>query len=315
MSKIYVIHENAAWYVPLDDALDARGVPHEELFFDTGQFAVDSPPPAGVFYNRMSASSHTRGHRYAAELATNFIVVLERFGRRVVNGSRAIALEMSKIRQYAALSEAGIRTPRTVAAVGIDQLIAAAQRFDAPFIVKHNRSGKGLGVERIASHEMLGAYCGNAAYEPPIDGITLIQEFIDSPDRSITRMEFVGGRFEYAARVDTTCGFELCPADGCSIAQPSPGTRLAFEVLPAFAHPLVERGERFLAAHGIEIAAIEFVTDGTGRAYVYDVNTNTNYNREAEQRAGVGGMDAIAAFLDCTLREAVTVDGAVAQVA
>ena len=24
-------------------------------------------PPNGVFYNRMSASSHTRGHRYAPE--------------------------------------------------------------------------------------------------------------------------------------------------------------------------------------------------------------------------------------------------------
>jgi hypothetical protein len=50
------------------------------------------------------------------------------------------------------------------------------------------------------------------------------------------------------------------------------------------------------------VAGIEFIRDANGRTLVYDVNTNTNYNPEAEQRAGVAGTDrsgpgAIAAFL------------------
>jgi hypothetical protein len=48
--------------------------------------------------------------------------------------------------------------------------------------------------------------------------------------------------------------------------------------------------ERFLAANGIGIAGIEVITDAQGPHYTYDVNTNTNYNPDAEARAGVFGM-------------------------
>ena len=63
--RIHVIHENAEWSAPLFDALTARGAAHED--WHMGDFALDltTPPPEGVFYNRMSASSHTRGHRFA----------------------------------------------------------------------------------------------------------------------------------------------------------------------------------------------------------------------------------------------------------
>ena len=36
----------------------------------------------------------------------------------------------------------------------------------------------------------------------------------------ITRAEFVGGRFLYAVEVDTSSGFELCPADACTVGWP-----------------------------------------------------------------------------------------------
>jgi len=39
------------------------------------------------------------------------------------------------------------------------------------------------------------------------------------------------------------------------------------------------------------------ITDREGQIYTYDVNTNTNYNSEAEIKAGVSGMGAIAKFL------------------
>ena len=44
----------------------------------------------------MSASSHTRGHRYAAELTAAVLAWLKRHDRRVVDGSRALDLEISK---------------------------------------------------------------------------------------------------------------------------------------------------------------------------------------------------------------------------
>ena len=118
MTHIYVIHENAAWLEPLAAALEAQGLPWRDWFLDRGVFDLSRPPPAGVFYNRMSASSHTRGHRYAAELTVSVLAWLERHGRRVVNGSRALDLEISKARQYGALEAAGIRVVKSPADIG-----------------------------------------------------------------------------------------------------------------------------------------------------------------------------------------------------
>jgi len=117
-------------------------------------------------------------------------------------------------------------------------------------------------------------------------------------------MEFIGGEFFYAVRVDTSAGFELCPADACApdaaVCEPQQ-TRPRFAVIPNFSHSLIARCERFLAAHDAEIAGIEFIEDKQGRPFVYDVNFNTNYNPEAEEAAGEYGMKAIAAFLGSEL--------------
>src|SRR5215210_7623467 len=94
--RVYVIHENDAWVKPLRREFSARGVPFAEWFLDQGSLDLRAPPPAGVFYNRMSASSHTRDHRYAAEYAGAVLPWLERHGRTIVNDSRALRLEISK---------------------------------------------------------------------------------------------------------------------------------------------------------------------------------------------------------------------------
>src|SRR5579872_15280 len=158
--QIHVIHENAAWLAPLAQALDAEGLPWSDWFLDRGVFDLSRPPPEGVFYNRMSASSHTRDHRYAAELTAGVLAWLAGHGRRVVNGPRALDLEISKARQYAALEAAGVKTPRTVLVAGADRLVAASDRYfpGGPVILKPNRGGKGLGVRLFHTNEALAAY-------------------------------------------------------------------------------------------------------------------------------------------------------------
>src|SRR5438093_2650046 len=137
MTHIYVIHENTAWLTPLAAAFDRQRLPWREWFLDRGVFDLSQPPPQGVFYNRMSASSHTRDHRYAAELTAAVLAWLDQHGRLVVNGGRALDLEISKARQYAALEAGGIRTPDTVLVAGKELLVAAArERFaEDPFIL------------------------------------------------------------------------------------------------------------------------------------------------------------------------------------
>jgi hypothetical protein len=306
--KIYVIHENDAWVAPLRTAFTEIGAPFEEWFLSDGLLDLSEVPPVGVFYNRMSASSHTRDHRYAAELTGGVLAWLESHGRKVVNNGRALQLEISKIAQYCALADFRIRTPRTIAAVGDEQILKAAQRLSGPFITKHNRAGKGLGVRLFQSVDALREHLATPAFEPSVDGITLIQEYIQAPEPFITRVEFVGGKFLYAVRVDTSLGFELCPSDVCQVGDTfcpadAPATTPQFRILNGFSHPLIERYQRFISANGIGIAGIEFITDREGEIYTYDVNTNTNYNAVAEAEAGIYGMRAIAEYLERERRE------------
>src|SRR5579863_3104000 len=219
MRRIHILHENAAWLPPLATAMDQRRLPWTEWFLDSGTFDLSEPPPEGVFYNRMSASSHTRDHRFSAELTAGVLAWLTRWDRRVVNGSGALDLEISKVRQYAALEVQGIATPRTVLVAGRDRIFASARRHfpDQAVILKPNRGGKGLGVKLFQSADSLATYVDGAAYETPVDGLQLLQEYVRAPRPFITRAEFVGGRFLYAVEVDTSEGFELCPADACAI--------------------------------------------------------------------------------------------------
>jgi hypothetical protein len=304
MSKIYVIHENDAWVEPLRTAFAELRLPYEEWFLSEGRVDLAEAPPQGVFYNRMSASSHTRGHRYAPELTACVLAWLEQHRRRVVNDSRALRLEINKIGQYTALAAHGIRTPRTIAAVGGKAIIAAADKIEPPFITKHNRAGKGLGVKLFHTADALRAHVQSDEFEDSVDGVTLIQQYIRSPEPFITRVEFIGGKFLYAVRVDTTLGFELCPADACQVGdafcptgESAPLAAPRFRIVRDFTHPIIERYRRFIADHGIGIAGIEFITDEKGEIYTYDVNTNTNYNGAAEADAGIYGMRAIAAYL------------------
>jgi glutathione synthase/RimK-type ligase-like ATP-grasp enzyme len=301
MEKIYVIHENEEWVVPLRKEFEALNLPYEEWFLDKGTLDLTQVPPEGVFYNRMSASSHTRDHRYAAEFTAAVLVWLEAHGRRVVNNSNALKLEISKVAQHVSLNTFGIRTPKTIATVGRDEIVKAAKEFEGAFITKHNRAGKGLGVQKFENISALEKYVYGPDFEEPVDGITLIQQYIDSPAPFIIRNEFIGGKYYYSVQVNTSEGFQLCPADACQVGDAfcpvgESGTS-KFTVLEGFENPIFEKYEKFLAANGIEIAGIEMITDRKGQIYTYDVNTNTNYNSEAEGKAGVSGMGAIAKFL------------------
>ena len=97
---VYIIHENADWTEPLFAALDALGVAYHDWNLANVNIDLSKSAPIGVFYNRMSASSHTRGNRFAPEMTAGVLAWLEGQGRCVVNGRQALHLEISKMIQY-----------------------------------------------------------------------------------------------------------------------------------------------------------------------------------------------------------------------
>ncbi len=285
--KVYVLHENPDWYPPFAAAFDAEGVDHEQWLLGDGSLDLDAAPPPGVFWSRMSASSHTRGHGLAKDHTRAVLSWLEASGRRVVNGRRVLELEMSKVDQLTLLRAAGFDVPRTYAVVGPGELLAVARKLPVPFVAKHNQGGKGLGVRRFDSVDELAGYDGSP------DGITLLQEYVPPAAPFITRVEIVGGEFVYAIKADVgRGGFELCPADACAVDDEP-----LFSLREDFDHSIVSRYLDFAARHGIEIAGFEFIETADGRMVTYDINTNTNYNPDVEAVAPRSGPRMIARFL------------------
>ena len=306
-NKIYIIHENDDWVEPLRKELKVINAPFEEWHLGKRNIDHLDKPPGGIFYNRMSASSHTRGHRYAPEYTAVVLNWLEKNNRRVINNSRALSLEISKSLQYKELENCEIKTPKTIYCNSKESILKSANVFRKPFITKHNRGGKGLGVKLFNNKKELDSYVSSKNFEPSIDGITLLQEYINAKPKIITRVEFVNSKFLYAVEVDASDGFELCPA--CPEDQiDEPEAQFFGEYCPTIGNKfriiknykrnaLIEKYEKFVSTNGIEIAGIEYVVDQSGKTYTYDVNTNTNYNSQAEKSSEIKGMKSIAEFL------------------
>lgn len=303
-AKVYVIHENLEWTQHLVKWLEKKEIPHELWDLSAGILDLQAEPPQGIFYNRMSASSHTRGHRYAAEFTEQVITWLESYERKVVNGIGAINLEISKVKQYIKLREAGIASPETVAVLGRDHIIDAARKLNIyPLITKHNRAGKGLGVQLFNNEAELTAYVDSPAFEPSVDGITLLQAYIQPADGRIRRSEFINQSFLYTVSIDSSDGFQLCPADECRIGQRPAQLETSdkFEITQPLPKEQRLAYENFLRQAGIDVAAIEWVQSADGTIYVYDVNTNTNYNPTAEEKAGIFAHEQLAEYLKAEL--------------
>ncbi|MEZ4316718.1 MAG: alpha-L-glutamate ligase [Myxococcota bacterium] len=299
MTQVHILFENPDWMPPLRGALESRGLAFVEHFTEGGTLDTTEPPPEGVWINRMSPSSHTRGHQAGVVFAREYLGWLEANGRPVINGTRAFTMEVSKVQQYAALTRHGIPTPRTKAVIGgAEALKAAARDMSVPFITKHNQGGKGLGVSLFRDLDTFDRFVDDGSLEPSPDGVMLLQQYIEAPEPFITRVEIVDGRFLYAIKSNTEQGFELCPADACQIgdlACPVGDTGLfALREEITADDPLVRKLVAFCQAEGLGLAGIEFIEDRAGNRYVYDINGTSNYNSDVEGKHGFSGMGAVA---------------------
>ncbi len=311
MKKIYVIHENNDWVIPLRAGFEKLNLPYEEWFINDLTLDLSTTPPDGIFYNRMSASAHTRDHRYAPEMTANILAWLERHGRAVINGRRALQLELRKSEQYVSLQQFDIPHPKTIISNHVESLPKAVDQLNKfPFILKPNRGGKGAGVQLFYSKESLIQSIENNDIGESLDGIWLVQEYVKPANGRIVRAEFVGNRFLYAVSIDATNGFQLCPSDSCQVSdafcpadQKSPSDK--FVILEDYKNAALEKYATFLKANNIGVGALEYVEDGHGNKWVYDVNTNTNYNSRAENKSKdqKQGMIEIAKFLGSELGE------------
>ncbi len=98
-SDLVVLFEHPEWQRPLFDALSRRGIEFTPFDLKRGVFDVDQVPKARVYFNQASPSAYVRGNERAVPFALSFMRSLEIAGARVLNGSPAFLLELSKSAQ------------------------------------------------------------------------------------------------------------------------------------------------------------------------------------------------------------------------
>ena len=98
---LVVLYEHPEWQKPLFSALERRAVRFDSFDLKHAAFDPDKVPPAPLYFNQASPSAYVRSNTRAVPLALALIRSLELGGARVLNGSGAFALELSKSAQAA----------------------------------------------------------------------------------------------------------------------------------------------------------------------------------------------------------------------
>src|SRR5579862_4065256 len=112
---LVVLFEHPEWQKPLFSALERRGVRFAKFDLKRAAFDPGGLPESTLYFNQASPSAYVRGNTRAVPFALSLMRSLELGGARVLNGSRAFALELSKSAQAALMQRCGIAHPRTLA--------------------------------------------------------------------------------------------------------------------------------------------------------------------------------------------------------
>jgi len=315
VDRIAVLYENEAWMAPLFAALENEGAPFERVFANDLFFDPAGPAPTwSLLLNKVSPSSYLRSHAPSIRAARDFLPFLERRGVPVVNGPRAFALETSKARQLVLLADLGIRAPAARVVTEVAQIPGAARGLRYPLIVKPNVGGSGALMRRVDSEAELLAALPSLDLGP--DGTGIVQEFLESADGTIRRVEFLDGEYLYAIKIANASSrdFNLCPADICQVPAATDAfdkcvvdapVKRALEI-ETFDAPseIVADVLRVAEAGGLDVGGIEYLVSARdGLPYIYDINALSNFVTDAPRLVGFDPHARFARWLVARARQ------------
>jgi glutathione synthase/RimK-type ligase-like ATP-grasp enzyme len=302
-----VLFEHPEWQKPLWAALHRRGVRYTAIDLKRAAFDPDAVPEAALYFNQASPSAYVRGNTRAVPLALSLIRSLETSGARVLNGSRAFLLELSKSAQAALLRSLEIPHPRSL--VFNDPETALAQWTGAwPALLKPEQGGSGARMFLLESADELRRLLRDQPSLWLPDNLLLLQEYfpVDAA-QGIVRMEFLGGKLLYAMRVVSHGAFNLCPSEACNpdgggashceIPAQAPAKPVEFFPYAEVPAAAVEMGEKIMAAGGLDVGGIEYLEARDGRRIFYDVNANSNLRAPIGQAFGFDPFERVADYL------------------
>lgn len=300
---LVVLFEHPEWQKPLFAELDRRAIRYSTFDLKQGAFDPDRVPEARVYFNQASPSAYVRGNTRAVPLALSLMRALELGGARVLNGSRAFLLELSKSTQAALMQKLGIAHPRTLVFNEVD---AALAQWTGPWpaLLKPEQGGSGARMYLLHSPEELARLLRDQPGLWLPDNLLTLQEYFEvDPARGIVRMEFLGGELLYAMRVVSHGSFNLCPSEVCNPAtgeshcEVKPASPVEFHPYPEVPAAAVDAGKRIIEAGGLDVGGIEYLEASDGRLVFYDVNANSNLRVPIGQAFGFDPFERVVDFL------------------
>ncbi len=303
---LVVLYEHPEWQKPLFSALERRQVRFGVCDLKRAAFDPDSTPEARVYFNQASPSAYVRGNTRAVPFALSLMRSLELGGARVLNGSRAFALEISKSTQAALMQGLGILHPRTLAFNSVDAALTSWGDH-WPALLKPEQGGSGARMYLLrAADDLVRLLRDQPDLWLPDNLLTLQEYFEIDSSQGIVRMEFLGGELLYSMRVVSHGGFNLCPSEVCNpesggsqceapATEPTkPVEFYPYQNVPSAA---VEAGKKLMAAGGLDVGGIEYLEARDGRRIFYDINANSNLRAPIAQAFGFDPFERVVDFL------------------
>lgn len=303
---LVVLFEHPEWQKPLFTALTRRGVNFAAYDLKQAAFDPEALPAAKLYFNQASPSAYVRGNARAVPLAYVLLRSLEIRGARVLNGTRAFGLELSKSAQIALMQQIGVDHPRSLAFNDVEAGIAKWDLW--PCLLKPEQGGSGARMYKLNSPDELRR---TLLEKPELwfpDNLLLLQEYFPvDPARGIVRMEFLGGELLYSMRVISHGGFNLCPSEVCNpadetegycaIPEEKPAAPVEFYPYPEVPAAAVEAGKRLFQAGGLDVGGLEYLETADGRLVFYDVNANSNLRAPIARTFGFDPFERVVEYL------------------
>ncbi len=255
--------ENSA----LKAALGAQGAQVEQISDEHEYFLLEEPSGAheglDCLLCRSSSLSRSLSLTYAFEAS----------GVPTLNSHSSQLLCGDKVLSSAALSKAGIPTPKVLLAFSAHSALAAADAMGYPCVIKPPIGSWGRMVCKVTDRHSadavvsLKSHLGGAG-----DKIFYVQEYVDKPGRDV-RVLLVGGEVALCVARQASNGSFLTNLN-------SGGRAEGFKLTQEMEEAVFKTGEVF----GQGIYGIDLIEDGKGGFFVLEVNHAPEFSKSAGEK-------------------------------
>lgn len=286
---VAIFYEHPVWFKPLFDELQKRSIPFVRINAAEHTYnPAEREVPYSILVNRVSSSAYRRGNVQGIFQSSRYVAHVERLGIPVLNGTQAQEIEGSKARQLELLASLAMPFPKTRIVNHISQVIPAARGLRFPIVIKISLPVYNTSVRKFSNIESLQRAVELEQINLGIDHSAIIQEYIQSNDDHIVRVETLNGKFLYAVKVFSSSEtFNLRPGNNTS----------DFRV-EAYSPPqqIVRDVETIAKAARLDSGAIEYVVDAnSGEVHYCNIVALSNF---VDKPVEVIGFDPTVSFVD-----------------